>query len=51
MAGKSVIESPIDAILRELWEGLAWRGVLEDYPNLKEEDVRAALIYTAELVE
>jgi len=26
-------------------------GILEDYPNLKEEDVRAALIYTAELVE
>jgi len=48
MAGKPVIRGtriPVDAILRRLEEGASIRDILEDYPNLKEEDIRAALIY------
>jgi len=51
MAGKPVIKGtriPVDAILRRLGEGASIEEILEDYPNLKEEDIRAALIYAAE---
>jgi uncharacterized protein (DUF433 family) len=53
MAGKPVIRGtriPVDAILRRLAEGASIKDILEDYPNLKEEDIRAALIYAAELL-
>jgi len=53
MAGKPVIRGtriPVDAILRRLAEGAGIKDILEDYPNLKEEDIRAALIYAAELL-
>jgi uncharacterized protein (DUF433 family) len=53
MAGKPVIKGtriPVDAILRRLVEGASIKDILEDYPNLKEEDIRAALIYAAELL-
>jgi uncharacterized protein (DUF433 family) len=53
MAGKPVIRGtriPIDTILRALAEGLSIKELLEDYPQLTEEDVKAALIYSAKLV-
>jgi len=53
LAGKPVIKGtriPVDAILRALAEGLSVDEVLEDYPQLTPEDVRAALIYSAKLV-
>ncbi|MCC6029314.1 MAG: DUF433 domain-containing protein [Candidatus Korarchaeum sp.] len=53
MAGKPVIRGtriPVDVILRRLAEGASIKDILEDYPNLKEEDIRAALIYAAELL-
>jgi uncharacterized protein (DUF433 family) len=53
MAGKPVIKGtriPVDAILRRLVGGASIKDILEDYPNLKEEDIRAALIYAAELL-
>lgn len=53
MAGKPVIRGtriPVDTILRVLAEGLSIEELLEDYPQLTREDVRAALIYSAKLV-
>jgi len=54
MAGKPVIRGsrvPVDAIVRRIAEGMGIRDVLEDYPNLSEEDVKAALRYAASILE
>ena len=53
MVGKPVIKGtriPIDAIIRRLAEGMSIREILEEYPNLKEEDIKAALEYAAKVV-
>lgn len=45
MVGKLVIKGtriPVDAIIKRLAQGMSTKEVLEEYPNLKEEDVRAA---------
>jgi len=54
MAGKPVIKGtriPVDVIVRQLSQGMTEKEILEDYPNLKKEDIRAALVYAAELIE
>ena len=54
MAGKPVIKGtriPIDTIVRLMAQGITQDEILEDYPNLKKEDIRAALVYAAELIE
>ena len=54
MVGKPVIRGtrvPVDLIVRLLAQGMTIEEILEDYPKLKKEDVRAALEYTASLVE
>ena len=46
MVGKPVIKGtriPVDAIIKRLAEGMSIKEILEEYPNLKEEDVKAAL--------
>lgn len=46
MVGKPVIKGtriPVDAIIKRLAQGMSTQEILEEYPNLKEEDVRAAL--------
>ncbi len=53
MAGKPVVRGtriPVDAIIRRLAAGLQVSDVLEDYPNLEVEDVKAALEYGARVV-
>jgi len=53
MVGKPVIKGtriPVDAILKRLAEGMSIKDVLEEYPNLNEEDVKAALEYAAKVV-
>ena len=53
MVGKPVIKGtrvPVDAIIRRLAEGMSIKEILEEYPNLKEEDIRAALEYAARIV-
>ncbi len=52
MAGKPVIKGtriPVELILKLLAQGLTEKEILEDYPNLVKEDVRAALMYAAKL--
>ena len=53
MVGKPVIKGtriPVDAIIRRLAEGMSVKEILEDYPNLTEEDIKAALKYAAKVV-
>lgn len=51
MLGKPVIKGTritVELILRKLGEGAGEEEILDAYPNLKGEDIRAALAYTAE---
>ena len=53
MVGKPVIKGtriPVDAIIRRLAGGMSLREILEEYPNLKKEDVKAALEYAARVL-
>lgn len=51
MLGKPVIRGtriPVELILRKLGEGATEEDLLDAYPNLKKEDIRAAMIYAAD---
>jgi uncharacterized protein (DUF433 family) len=53
MVGKPIIRGTrisVDAIIRRLAEGLSLREILEEYPSLMEEDVKAALAYAARVL-
>lgn len=53
MVGKPVIKGtriPVDAIIRRIAEGMTVKEMLEDYPNLTKEDIRAALEYCADVI-
>ncbi len=53
MVGKPVIKGtriPVDLILKLIAQGQTITEILDDYPNLKEADIRAALEYGAEIV-
>jgi uncharacterized protein (DUF433 family) len=53
MVGKPVIRGtriPVDAIIRRIAEGMTIKEILDDYPNLTEEDIRAALEYCADVI-
>ena len=54
MAGKPVIKGtriPIDTILRCIAQGMTYEEVIDDYPRLTKEDIKAALEYGADLVQ
>jgi len=54
MVGKPVIKGtriPVDAIVRLIAQGMTQEEILEDYPNLKKEDIKAALEYAAAITE
>ncbi len=45
MAGKPVVKGtriPVDVMVRQLSQGTTEKEILEDYPNLKKEDIRTA---------
>ena len=51
MLGKPVIKGtriPVELIIRKLGEGAVLEDLLDAYPNLKKEDIQAALLYAAE---
>ncbi len=53
MVGKPIIRGtriPADAILKRLADGMSVGEILEEYPNLTGEDIRAALRYVSEVV-
>ena len=48
MLGKPVIKGtrvPVELIVRKLGEGASIEDLLDGYPNLKKEDIQAALTY------
>ena len=54
MVGKPTIRGlriTVEQILKALAAGLSTDELLEDYPELEKEDIEAALLYAAELVE
>jgi len=53
MLGKPVIKNtrlPIEIILEKLAYGYTEEEIIQDYPFLSKEDVRAALLYAAKVV-
>ena len=51
MMGKPVIKGtriPVELIMRKLSEGATLEELLDAYPHLSREDIRAALAYAAE---
>jgi uncharacterized protein (DUF433 family) len=53
MVGKPTIRGmriTVEQILKALAGGLAAKDLLEDYPELEEDDIKAALLYASELV-
>jgi uncharacterized protein (DUF433 family) len=54
MVGKPTIRGmriTVEQILRSLAGGFSAKDLLDDYPELEEEDIRVALLYASELVE
>lgn len=53
MAGKAVIRGtriPVETIVRMLAQGIGEGEILREYPRLEEDDIRAALIYAAQVL-
>lgn len=54
MVGKPVIKGtriPVGLILKKLAQKIDVKEILDDFPRLKEEDIKAAIIYAESLVE
>ncbi|MBI2142727.1 DUF433 domain-containing protein [Candidatus Woesearchaeota archaeon] len=53
MAGKPVVKGtriPVDAILQRIADGMTIDEILQDYPNITRDDIKAALEYSANIV-
>lgn len=53
MAGKAVIRGtriPVDLLVRMVAQGISFTEILQDYPRLRVEDIKAALFYAAAVV-
>ena len=53
MVGKPIIKGtriPVELIIRMVGQGIPEKEILKEYPNLKHEDLRAALTYAAQVV-
>jgi uncharacterized protein (DUF433 family) len=53
MAGKPVIRGtriPVELIVRMLADGIPEAAILEEYPRLEADDIRAALAYAARVL-
>lgn len=54
MLGKPVIKGTritVELILTKLADGFTARDILEMYPNLKEEDIKACITYAAQILQ
>ena len=52
--GKPVIRGtriPVSVILEQIAEGESWDAVLTGYPELRKEDIQAALLYASTSLE
>jgi uncharacterized protein (DUF433 family) len=53
MLGKPVVRGiriTVESLLRKLSEGASETDLLEDYPHLSAEDIRAAIKYAADVI-
>jgi len=53
MTGKPVIRGtriPVDAILKRIADGMTVEEILEEYPNLTREKIKAALKYAEDII-
>lgn len=53
MVGKPIIKGtriPVDAIIKRIADGMNLDEIIEEYPNLTKEDIKAALLYTIEML-
>jgi len=54
LAGKPVVKGtriPVYLVIQLIATGMNIKDVLKEYPELKEDDVRAALLYASRLLE
>jgi uncharacterized protein (DUF433 family) len=54
MMGKPVIKGtriPVEMVLKKLAHKISAEEILRDYPRLTEDDVKAAALYAAEILE
>jgi len=54
LTGKPIIKGtriPVELILKKLGQKIDMKEILADFPRLKEEDIRAAILYAESLVE
>lgn len=54
MVGKPVIKGtriPVYAIVNRVAQGWTFQEILEDFPRITENDIKAALMYAGKLVE
>ena len=52
--GKPVIKGtriPVSVILENVAQGESWDTLIETYPELNKEDIRAALLYASESLD
>lgn len=52
--GKPVIKGtriPVSTILEQIAEGVQWKDLLSDYPELSIKDIRAAVLYATATIE
>jgi uncharacterized protein (DUF433 family) len=52
--GKPVIKGtriPVSVILEQIAEGESWDAIIDGYPELKKEDIRAALYFARESLD
>ena len=54
LTGKPIIKGtriPVELILKKLGHKIDMKEILADFPRLKEEDIKAAILYAESLVE
>jgi uncharacterized protein (DUF433 family) len=52
--GKAVIHGtriPVSVILDQIASGESWDSIIRGYPELKKEDIQAALLYASALID
>jgi uncharacterized protein (DUF433 family) len=52
--GKAVIHGtriPVSVILDQIASGESWDSIIKGYPELKKEDLQAALLYASALID
>jgi uncharacterized protein (DUF433 family) len=52
--GKPTIRNmryPVEMIMDLLSSGMSWKEIMEDYPAIVEDDIRACLLFSAQLVK